>query len=100
MKISSRSGSPAPPENRAASETAPPPNKPSTSSVNDALDNLDEMKETQQQTNLQFATKQANDLSQKMRKSLGGLDRLLAKTEKAEVSLQNQNQQMAEVLRQ
>lgn len=57
------------------------------------------MKETQQQTNLQYAKKQALDINQKVRKSLGGLDRLLAKTEQAEVALQNQNQEMDELLK-
>lgn len=96
MKI--RSGSPAPPD-RAASDAPPPSNEPSTSSINNALDNLDEMKETQQQTNLQYAKQQALDINQKVRKSLGGLDRLLAKTEQAEVSLQNQNQQLEDILK-
>ena len=88
-----RSGSPAPPEASASNGQAP------SSSINDALDDLDKMKEVQVQSDIQFAKGQVQEIGQKASKNLDALDRLLAKTEQAETSMQHQNQQMKNYLR-
>lgn len=89
-----RTGSPAPGDGPSGSNGQAP-----TSSINDALDDLDEMKRVEQQSDLQFAKGQAQDISQKASKNLDALDRLISKAETAEISLQRQNQQMKGLLR-
>lgn len=95
MKI--RTGSPAPPENRDDPSTSN--GQVPVSSVNDALENLDEMKNIEGQSDLQFAKQQAQDIQGKATKNLDALDRLINKAEQAEVSLKNQNQQIKNFLR-
>ena len=89
-----RTGSPAPPEDRAAPNGQVP-----SCSINDALDDLDKMKEVQQQSDVQFAKKQVQDISQKASKNLDALDRLINKAETAQISLESQNQQMKKHLK-
>lgn len=90
-----RTGSPGPPEESASSSNGSVPQ----SSINDALDNLDEMKSNDQMSNLDFVKKDIEDTTRQARKNMSALDSLLAKTEKAEISLQSQNQQMKSILR-
>lgn len=93
MKI--RTGSPAPPEDRGAAANGQAP----TSSINGALDDLDQMKEVQQQSDVQFAKNQVQDISQKASKNLDALDRLINKAENAQMSMESQNQQMKKYLK-
>jgi outer membrane protein OmpA-like peptidoglycan-associated protein len=90
-----RTGSPAPPEDRAGSANGQAP----SSSINDALEDLDQMKEVQQQSDIQFAKNQAADITQKASKNLDALDRLINKAENAQMSLESQNQQMKKYLK-
>jgi hypothetical protein len=87
-----RSSSPAPSDDQAGTSNG-------QSSINDALDNLEQMKKVEQQSDMQFAKGQAQDISQKASKNLDALDRLISKAETAEISLQHQNQQMKGYLR-
>lgn len=87
-----RTGSPAP-ERKASSEHEP------STSINDAIEDLDKMKEVQQQSDIEFVKKEVQDITQKTAKKFDALDSLLAKTEKAEISMQHQNQQMKSYLR-
>lgn len=87
-----RTGSPAPPENR-GNGAAP------TCSINDALDDLDHMKEVNEQSDLQFVKSQTQDISQKAGKNLDALDRLIGKAETAQISLEKQNQEMKSYLK-
>ena len=89
-----RSGSPAPPQDRKSSTENVP-----TTSINDALEDLDKMKETQLQSDVEFAKKEMEDVTKKAAKKFDALDSLLAKAEKAELSMQHQNKQMKDVLR-
>lgn len=57
------------------------------------------MKEVQQQSDVKFAQNQAIDISSKINKNMDALDSLLAKSERAELSLQQQNKQMSKFLR-
>lgn len=94
LKMSSRSASPAPGDH-ASSSTG----ETSKNSINDALDNLDQMKEVQQQSNMEFMKQQVEGINHKTEKNLDALDRLLSKTESAELTLQHQNQQIKSYLR-
>lgn len=87
-----RTGSPAPAQDRASTSNGQAP----TSSINDALDNLDQIKEMQQDT--EFVKKQVQDINQKVTKNFDALDSLLAKAESAELSMQHQNKQMKKAL--
>lgn len=88
-----RTGSPAPPESRDEANGQP------SSSINDALDDLDKMKEVNMESDIQFAKRQTQDIAQKAGKNLDALDRLINKAESAQISLENQNQQMKSYLR-
>lgn len=61
------------------------------------------MKKIEGQSDIQFDVNQTihqtQDIKEKASKNLDALDRLLNKTEKAEISLQNQNQQIKGYLR-
>lgn len=57
------------------------------------------MKEIDQMSDVQFVKKQAHDINQKVAKNMDSLDRLLEKSENAELSLQHQNKQMKSYLR-
>lgn len=57
------------------------------------------MKEIEQQSDMQFAKNQSIDISSKINKNMSALDSLLAKSEQAEISLQQQNKQMSKFLR-
>lgn len=92
-----RSGSPAPSEERRSS--ASNDNEGPSTSINTALDTLDKMQDIEQQSDAQFAKNEAIDISQKVTKNLGALDRLFARAESAEISLNNQNKQMKSLLR-
>jgi hypothetical protein len=46
----------------------------------------------------QFVKKQGQDINQKVSKNLDALDRLLAKSEQAEIALSQQNKQMKSYL--
>ncbi|CRK86614.1 CLUMA_CG000451, isoform A [Clunio marinus] len=85
-----RSGSPAPSEDRGSTSNGQAP----TSNINDAIETLDQMKEVEGQSDIQFAKKQSQDINQKVSKNLDALDRLISKAENAELSLQHQNKQM------
>lgn len=87
-----RTGSPAP-ERKGSSDQAP------STSINDALEDLDKMKEVEQQSDVEFVKKEVEDISKNAAKKFDALDSLLAKTEKAEISMQHQNQQMKNYLR-
>lgn len=50
-------------------------------------------------SDVQFVKKQAHDINQKVAKNMDSLDRLLEKSENAELSLQHQNKQMKSYLR-
>lgn len=63
------------------------------------MDDLDKMKQVEQQSEWEFAKAEAQDIKQKTAKKFDALDSLLAKTEKAELSMQHQNQQMKSYLR-
>jgi hypothetical protein len=89
-----RTGSPAPGDGPSNSNGQAP-----SCNINDALDDLDEMKRVEQQSDMEFAKGQAQDISQKASKNLDALDRLINKAETAEISLQKQNQQMKGLLR-
>lgn len=101
MKI--RTASPARAESANQGEQQPqPPNDEATTSsgnIDSALDNLDKMKETQLQSDVEFAKNQTIDISSKINKNMDALDSLLAKSERAEISLQQQNKQMSKFLR-
>lgn len=90
-----RSASPAPSEGRASTSNGQAPQ----GSINDALDNLDQMKDIEQMSDTQFVKKQAQDINQKVAKNFDALDSLLSKAENAEMALQNQNKQMKSYLR-
>ncbi|XP_070490322.1 uncharacterized protein [Chironomus tepperi] len=98
--LRSRTSSPAPPDNRQAQDNQPAPNgdAPSTS-INDALETLDQMKEVNNQSDAEFAKNQKIDIASKVSKNMDALDSLLAKSERAEMSLQHQNKQMSKFLR-
>jgi hypothetical protein len=89
-----RTGSPAPPEERGTANGQAP-----SCSINGALDDLDKMKEIEQQSDIQFVKNQTQDISQKASKNLDALDRLINKAETAQISLESQNQQMKKHLR-
>jgi hypothetical protein len=91
-----RSSSPAPADKSQQQSSSSPAHK---SSINDALDNLDKMKEVQQQSDVKFVKDQAFDIASKVNKNNDALDALLAKSERAELSLQQQNKQMSKFLR-
>lgn len=68
------------------------------------------MKEVQQQSDVEFvnqelsrgvdsAKREASDITQKASKNLDALDRLLQKTETAQMSMEHQNKQMKSYLR-
>lgn len=57
------------------------------------------MKEIQQQSDATFAKNQVIDISSKINKNMDALDSLLDKSERAEMSLQQQNKQMSKFLR-
>lgn len=57
------------------------------------------MRDNQQQSNVKFVQNQAIDISSKMNKNMDALDSLLAKSEKAEMSLNHQNKQISKFLR-
>lgn len=85
-----------------SSQQDPPPTSHeagTSSNLNSALDNLDRMKEIKQQSDVQFAKNQTIDISSKINKNMDALDSLLAKSERAEMSLQHQNKQMSKFLR-
>lgn len=88
-----RTGSPAPPDQAEANDQVP------SSSINGALDDLDKMKNAEMQSELQSAKKQMEVIGQKAAKNLDALDRLIDKTETAQMSLDSQNQQMKKHLR-
>lgn len=98
--LRSRTSSPAPPDNRQAQDNQQASNGdvPSTS-INSALDNLDQMKEVNNQSDAAFARNQAIDISSKVSKNMDALDSLLAKSERAEMSMQHQNKEMKKFLR-
>jgi hypothetical protein len=93
-----RTASPAPSEDRVAAESTSNGDAPA-GSINEALDNLDQMKEVNQQSDVKFAKNQAIDITSKINKNMDALDSLLMKSEKAEISLQQQNKQMSKFLR-
>lgn len=68
-----------------------------SANINDALDNLDKMKEIQ--SGVKTTQNQAIDITSKLNKNMDALDSLLAKSERAEISLQQQNKQMSKFLR-
>lgn len=90
-----RTGSPAPSEDRASTSSHEVP----SCSINNALDDLDKMKDVQNMSDLQFAKKEVSDFNSKATKNISALDSLLAKTEKAQMSMEHQNQQMKSHLR-
>lgn len=55
------------------------------------------MKEIEQQS--EIVKNQSIDISSKINKNMSALDSLLAKSEQAEISLQQQNKQMSKFLR-
>ena len=57
------------------------------------------MKEIEQQSDMEFVKNQSIDIGTKINKNMSALDSLLAKSEKAEISLQQQNKQMSKFLR-
>jgi hypothetical protein len=57
------------------------------------------MKEVNNQSDFQFAKNQTIDIASKISKNNDALDSLLAKSERAEMSLQHQNKQMSKFLR-
>jgi hypothetical protein len=97
-----RSASPAPGDAAAASssdnQTSSNGGAPSTS-INTALDDLEKMKEVNQQSDYKFAKNQVLDISSKINKNNDALDSLLAKSERAEIALQQQNKQVSKFLR-
>lgn len=90
-----RTASPAPSEDGASTSNGQAPQ----SSINDALDNLDEMKLVESQSNVQFAKGQAQNINQKLGKNLDALDSLLAKADRADIALQQQNKQLKGLLK-
>ncbi|KAG5672159.1 hypothetical protein PVAND_002312 [Polypedilum vanderplanki] len=98
-----RSSSPAPAASTESTTTSSDNQTSSTNeetpvaSMNNAIDKLEKMKEVIQQTE---ATKnQEIDISSKINKNMDALDSLLMKSERAEISLQQQNKQMSKFLR-
>jgi hypothetical protein len=57
------------------------------------------MKEVNQQSDYKFAKNQVLDISSKINKNNDALDSLLAKSERAEIALQQQNKQVSKFLR-
>ena len=57
------------------------------------------MKEVNNQSDLEFARNQKIDIASKISKNNDALDSLLAKSERAEISMQQQNKQMSKFLR-
>jgi hypothetical protein len=57
------------------------------------------MKEVNNQSDTEFARNQKIDIASKVSKNMDALDSLLAKSERAEMSLQHQNKQMSKFLR-
>ena len=68
-------------------------------SINDALDDLETMKNIEGQSDLQFAKNTAIDINQQVSKNFDALDSLINKAESAELSLQRQNKQMKSYLK-
>ncbi|CAG9809304.1 unnamed protein product [Chironomus riparius] len=97
--LRSRTSSPAPPENRQAQDQPAPNGDAPSTSINDALDNLDKMKEVNNQSDYEFAKNQTIDIASKVSKNMDALDSLIARSEQAEMSMQNQNKQMKKFLR-
>lgn len=63
-------------------------------SINDALNDLETMKNVEEQSDLQFAKNTVIDINQQVSKNFDALDSLINKAESAELSLQRQNKQM------
>jgi len=57
------------------------------------------MKEVNNQSDLEFARNQKIDIASKVSKNNDALDSLLAKSERAEIAMQQQNKQMSKFLR-
>ena len=57
------------------------------------------MKEVSNQSDAEFARNQKIDIASKVSKNMDALDSVLAKSERAEMSLQHQNKQMSKFLR-
>ncbi|CAO1383220.1 unnamed protein product [Diamesa hyperborea] len=68
-------------------------------SINDALDDLETMKNVEAQSDLQFAKNAAIDINHQVSKNFDALDSLINKAETAELSLQRQNKQMKSYLK-
>ena len=94
-----RTSSPARSESGQPEQSSENSEQATSSNINDALDNLEKMKEVQEQSDVKFAKNQAIDISTKINKNMDALDSLLMKSEKAEMSLQHQNKQMSKFLR-
>ena len=87
-------GSPAPERKNPGGEgTSSDDNK--NVSINDALDNLEQMKEQEAQSDIQFVKQ---DINTKITSHLGALDSLINKAESAQNSMASQNKQMKSYL--
>lgn len=86
-------GSPAPERKNPGGEgTSAEDNK---NDINDALDNLEQMKEHEAQSDIQFVKQ---DINTKITSHLGALDSLINKAEMAQNSMAAQNKQMKSYL--
>jgi hypothetical protein len=68
--------------------------QPTSSSINDGIDDLDKMKANEQATNIEVIKQTKLDMDKKVTSQLDKLDSLINKAENAQYSMKHQNQQM------